>query len=231
MDAIHAREGRVSAFARRLRDKLAAALGPQPEWLQKKQQVDRAFDQAHGVDTGGVTHLKRLRLAGDPRDSVPHIASDPDEFDSALAALPVDPARFTFVDLGAGKGRALLLAARRGFRRIVGVVFAREVVDVAQGNLRAARLPEGVDARVIEQDATTYELPQEPLVLFMYNPFGGQTMQAVARRTRAALERHPRPLHVLYLNPFHLEGWIAEGFAVDRREHFAILTLPQPPSS
>lgn len=206
--------------------KLASALGAEPEWVRRKRVVDRAFDQELGVDTGGVTELKGLRLAGDAADSVAHIASDPDEFGNAMAALDIDPGRFTFVDLGAGKGRALLLAARHGFRKVVGVEFARELVEAAERNIRAAHTRQSPPVRILEQDATCYDLPDEPLVLFMYNPFGGRTMQDVARRAAASLRRNPRPHHVLYLNPFHLDGWTAAGFSVDRREHFAVLRLP-----
>jgi SAM-dependent methyltransferase len=225
MNAIVQGVDRVSRIARRLGSKLASALGPEPDWLRKKRHVDHVFDQAHGVDTGGVTTLKGLRLAGDARDSVQHIATDPDEFHNALAALDADPARFTFVDLGAGKGRALLLAARSGFRRVVGVEFAHELVKTAERNIRAARDLCHASIHMVEQDATAYELPEDPFVLFMYNPFGGKTMEAVAHRTRASLQRRPRPHHVLYLNPFHLEGWTAAGFSVDRRDHFAVLRL------
>ena len=115
MNAIQENLGRLSRVAQRLGHRLSTAFGPQPDWLRKKQAVDSDFDQAHGVDTGGVTELKRLDVAGDADDSVPHIASDPDEFHSAMGALGIDFKRFTFVDVGAGKGRALLLAAAYGF--------------------------------------------------------------------------------------------------------------------
>jgi SAM-dependent methyltransferase len=216
--------GRVSKLPRRLAGMVAEALGPEPEWMKKKWRVDREFDEKFGVSTGGITQLKRLHLAGSREDAAPHIAADPDEFSAALGALGADFSQYTFVDLGAGKGRALLLAAAYGFKEIVGVEFARELVEVAQRNIRAARAPDSPPISILEQDATTYELPDGPIVLFMYNPFAGKTMETVARRTRESLERNPRPLHVLYLNPFHLEGWVDAGFSVDRREHFAILT-------
>lgn len=217
--------GRVAKLSRRLGNKLVEALGPEPEWLRKKWRVDREFDQALGVSTGGITQLKKMRLAGSSEDGLPHIASDPDEFRNAVDALNTDLSQFTFVDLGAGKGRALLLAARHGFRKIIGVEFSRELVEIAERNIRAAFSPASPAISIIEQDAAMYDLPADPIVLFMYNPFGPKTMEAVARRTRASLEKNPRPLRVLYLNPFHLEGWIETGFSVDRREHFAMLDL------
>ena len=221
MHAFHKSLGRLSRVAQRLGTRLTSTFAPQPDWLKKKQAVDTHFDTAHGVETGGITELKRLELAGDARDSVPHIASDPDEFHSAMGALGIDFKRFTFVDVGAGKGRALLLAAGYGFKRIIGVEFARELVEVAQRNIRAARIT--APTNIVHADATKYELPEEPIVQFMYNPFGGNTMATVARRTRASFDKNPRPLHVVYVVPKELDTWVEAGFVAERRDHYAIL--------
>jgi SAM-dependent methyltransferase len=216
--------GLLSRAAVRLANFLPPALRPEPDWLRKKRSVDSHFDEAHGVDTGGITDLKQLHVVGDPSDSVAHIASDPDEFNSALAGLGIaDFGGFTFVDLGAGKGRALLLAARHGFKRVVGVEFARQLVDVAQRNIRAAGSWVAERTSIVQHDAGTYELPHEPVVLFMYNPFGARTMAAVAQRTRASFERSPRPLHVVYVVPEQLDAWTQAGFVAERRDHYAIL--------
>ncbi|MEJ5991876.1 class I SAM-dependent methyltransferase [Ramlibacter sp. PS3R-8] len=211
----------MSRAAQRLGTRLTSTFGPQPDWIRKKQAVDSDFDSAHGVDTGGITELKRLDVTGDAQDSVPHIASDPDEFHSAMSALGIDFKRFTFVDVGAGKGRALLLAAGYGFQRIIGVEFARELVEVAQRNIRAAGISATTD--IVHADATKYELPDEPIVQFMYNPFGGKTMEAVARRTRDSFDRNPRPLHVVYVVPKELDTWVQAGFVAEQRDHYAIL--------
>jgi hypothetical protein len=228
MNVLHQSLERVSRAAQRLGTRLSAAFGPQPEWMAKKQVVDAEFDSAHGVDTGGITMLKRLDVAGDADDSVPHIASDPEEFSSAMDALGIDFTRFTFVDVGAGKGRAMLLASHYRFRRLVGVEFARELVDVARRNIQVAGPSISSRARIVHQDATTYELPNEPIVLFMYNPFGCRTMAAVAERTRASFDRNPRPLHIVYLVPKELDTWTAAGFVADQRDHYAILRPVAP---
>jgi glyoxylate reductase len=51
----------------------------------------------------------------------------------------------------------------------------------------------------------------------------GRIGQAVARRARASFDRNPRPLHVVYVVPMHLDPWIEAGFAAERRDHYAIL--------
>jgi SAM-dependent methyltransferase len=202
--------------------------GSEAEWVKRKRSVDRDFDAAHGIDTWGITQLKGL---GVPRESwsesVPHIAVDPDEFASALSAVDVDLSKLTFVDFGSGKGRALLLAADYPFRRIIGVEFAEPLVQTAQTNIR--RYGERHDVsriEVVHSDALKYDLPAEPELIFLYNPFGPTMMKVVAERTRASLTAAPRDAVVLYLNPFHVEAWIDAGFMeLKRGSHFSLLKL------
>lgn len=170
----------------------------------------------NGVDTGGIAHLDRLTVIGNVRDGVRHIAVDPDEFHSALRAIDADLSKLIFVDLGSGKGRALLLAAQYPFKARIGVEFATELVEIARAN--------GLET--IHADAIQYELPPVPTLLFLYNPFGRETMGRVAERTRASLKANPRELIVLYLNPFQLDSWTDAGFRLEHRGgHFAVLRV------
>lgn len=70
---------------------------------------------------------------------------------------------------------------------------------------------------VVHSDALNYDLPPDPELLFLYDPFGEATMKAVAERTRASWVANPRELRVLYLNPFHLNVWTEAGFTNIRR--------------
>ena len=46
-------------------------------------------------------------------------------------------------------------------------------------------------------DATEYELPGSPLVLYFYNPFLEPVMQRVLANIAASLEAEPRPAYVV----------------------------------
>lgn len=197
---------------------LKRQFAPKPEWLKKKLLVDREFDAMYGVDTGGYTYLGSLKIRSPNwREGNSHIAADPEEFAAAMSALDVDLSRFTFIDLGSGKGRALMLAAQYPFERIIGVEFSERLVETARRNL-------GDRAETILADATQYDLPPVPTILFLYNPFQGTVMEAVAERTKASLAAHPRHLTVLYLNPFHVDAWLKAGFSeAHRGPHFSVL--------
>ena len=215
-------------LAHRLAAEVRTRLGREPEWRKRKRMVDQQFDARFGVSTGGITHLKELDVAGASwRDGVDHIASDPGEFTAAIDALDVDLSGFTFIDLGSGKGRALLLASDYPFRQIIGVEFGEPLVQAARQNVEAIAESRDVSRiSIVHADALEYDLPNEPSILFLYNPFGASVMEVVAERTRASLLAGPRELIVQYLNPFQLETGRQVGFdLVEHGPHFAVLKL------
>jgi SAM-dependent methyltransferase len=184
---------------------------------------DARYDAEHQVDTA-ARHLRKLSIASaNRRFGVDHIATDPEEFARAVAQLPIRPEEFVFVDLGSGKGRALLLAGEYPFRRIIGVEFARELHQIAATNTRSR---ERIQVHCL--DAVEFDFPLEPLVVFLYNPFGPEVMARVAQRLHDSYAARPRLIYVLYINPFHLEPWQALGFRTVRSgDPFVILTPPQ----
>jgi predicted RNA methylase len=165
------------------------------------------FNRRHGLDTGGRQRLSHaVRAAARHGDGVDFEATSPGEWRRAIRALPItDPGAFTFLDLGCGKGLTLILARMEGFGRIIGVELDPSVAAAARGNV--ARWRSGDAIEVVEADAVGFPLPAEPCVLYLYNPFGSQTMEAVARAVETSLDRRPRPLFVVYVNPVHQGVW------------------------
>jgi tRNA G46 methylase TrmB len=49
-----------------------------------------------------------------------------------LNSIPLQPNVFAFIDMGSGKGRALLVASEFPFARIVGVEISRELSGIAE---------------------------------------------------------------------------------------------------
>jgi len=181
---------RIATFAR---GKKAAA--PQPG--------RHAIDIAYEIDTGGVIHWDRIGANSSSGLYVhPFVSSQPSIIRQALRLLP-DCGGFTFVDLGAGKGRALVVASEFAFRRIVGVELSSDLVAVIAQNARvvAERYPQRPKIEAVLSDVADYRLPDEPLVLFMYNPFFGPLMQRVVQAIERSLRNCPRDLHVVYVKP------------------------------
>ena len=54
---------------------------------------------------------------------------------------------------------------------------------------------------VVHADATEWELPAEPLVVYLYNPFARPAFEAFAANLSHSLQAHPRQLFLLYMFP------------------------------
>jgi precorrin-6B methylase 2 len=161
---------------------------------------DWAFDWRYGVDTGGITPLKKLAI--DSRHVAHGVHYAPTRvryFRAVLRTLPI-PQDSVFVDLGAGKGRLLLLAAQSGrFRKVVGVEFSAELCHVGEQNIRRFRrhCASHVGFEVVHADAADYEVQPDQNVFFMFNPFDHVVMQQVIQRIGQSLQEVPRPIWLI----------------------------------
>jgi hypothetical protein len=174
---------------------------------QRVGRMERAenFDARFGTDTTAVIYPWKLPSTG--RESNPQI--HPYEGTPAwlireiLGSIPLRPREFVFVDFGSGKGRALLVASEFPFAKIVGVELASELHQIAEENVKRYRpASQQCDAFSLHcLDATAYDFGSQPLVLFMYNPFGEATLRSVLGNLEASLRATPREAFVVYLNP------------------------------
>src|SRR3981189_2747605 len=90
-------------------------------WSPKRRRARReelAFDRRHGIDTATPTAVAALGVAGDSAGPAGEYKPSGIAFvRAALGRLDIAHAQYSFVDLGSGKGRALLLASHLPFRR------------------------------------------------------------------------------------------------------------------
>jgi Histone methylation protein DOT1 len=163
-----------------------------------------AFDLAHQVETSQRVH--QSDLATDSPNWVYGVGYWPTPVAlvrEVLSSLPVQHEQFTFIDLGSGKGRVLLLASDYPFKRIIGVEYAPELQQVACENIRRYESA-NQKCRVIQvvcQDMTEFALPEGPLVIFLYNPASEPVMRIVVKNIISSLRDCPRPALVVYVTP------------------------------
>jgi len=179
------------------------------------------FDLAHGTDTGGLITGADL-ASGHPSD--PHIAGyaavPPSRFHNILSRWqasnpPHAVAEYMFIDLGCGKGRAVLLASEYGFREVIGIELNTALAATARDNADRwtaagkARSP----IRIEQGDALEVTLSDSPCVVFLYNPFDAPLMQRLADRLAAEFQNRPADLEVLYAKPEQANAF-AQSFAM-----------------
>jgi SAM-dependent methyltransferase len=162
------------------------------EYLNEKQ-----FDRKLGIDTSG-----RIKPAGESelsQQSAGYQGTVPEVFKVILDKLSIDPREFAFVDLGCGKGRTLILAAHRSFKAVIGVEYDQELAQIAEMNLRKqGYLSPGTLNAVICGDASEYLLPDEHVVIYLFNPFKSDIMRRVLDNICAPSSKER---YIIYYNP------------------------------
>jgi SAM-dependent methyltransferase len=173
--------------------------------------ADAMIDAAYGVHTLAerrytVTDAAATRYR-DPATNMPSYYLRLRALRDALELTPQD----ALVDLGCGCGRALSVFARRPLRYCRGVEFELGAATVARANARRLRgRRAAID--IITGDAAEYPFSDETLV-YLFNPFGADTLRAVLANLRRSLELKPRRLRLCYYNPKHGDllqaaGWL-----------------------
>lgn len=162
------------------------------------------FDLTHGVETSQRIHQSDLKTDSENWVyAVGYWPTPPELLREALSALPIRQDGFTFIDLGSGKGRVLMMASDYPFAQIIGVEFAPSLHQIAVENIRrykaATQKCHKIEARC--EDMTKFVFPDVPLVLFVYNPASSVIMQAVKHNLTVSLESNPREAWIIYVTP------------------------------
>jgi SAM-dependent methyltransferase len=122
-------------------------------------------------------------------------ASDVTLVEWAIASCGVPFERTTFVDVGCGKGRVLILASRKPFKKIVGFDYSLDLLNSCRKNLKHLGLEERCETDL--GDAASFVFPEGELMLFLYNPFDSPLFEAVLERIRAIKDS----VTIAYLGP------------------------------
>ncbi len=165
----------------------------------------RLFDWRHGVSTCGTVNLTDVTLVGSNTGHGRYYPSHPKFLSEVLGSLNVDHSSHTFVDLGSGKGRVLLVASEFPFSEIIGVEFATELHEIASRNIGQykSKTQRCKNVKSLNLDAAEFDFPLTPLVLYMFNPFGPAVLVPVLQRLQRSLDSHPRDVTLLYETPYH----------------------------
>jgi len=179
------------------------------------RRAGQSFDAAYHVTTEALIFLGELdpENVGAGIEFATHYEATPvHDAELLLDASPLTPERSTFVDVGSGMGRVVLLASLRPFRQIVGVEISPALHQIARDN-RQRFPPADVrcrDVRLVRADAASFTFPRGDLVVYLYNPFGAEVLEPVLD---ALLSAPQRDIVLLYHTPLRRES-------IERRDVF-----------
>ena len=170
--------------------------------------IRHPFDLEFGVRTSGLVAGRHLNC-GHRHDQhiTAYYAIAPSVFRAMIVRwrrcrplAPID--EYTFLDVGAGMGRAALLAAEYPFRAVAGIELHAALARVGRRNMSLWRAAGRARApmRMFCRDAVDFPLPAGPCVAFLFNPFGAPVLKRLLRNWSGSLAQNARPLDILYVN-------------------------------
>jgi len=167
------------------------------------------IDRILNVDTAQRVELAQLGL--DAPDRVSYEPAGWRELRRILRPADIS-GDDVFLDLGSGKGRMILLAARYRFRKVIGVEIAEPLTAVARRNVASCRLrPRCGEIELVTADVLDYGIPDDVSVVYMFNPFRGAVFDAVVAQLIASVDRRPRRLLLIYRDGRNCERLTSTG--------------------
>jgi SAM-dependent methyltransferase len=173
------------------------------------------YDWEHRVNTTSGTVGWRERLLGVFLS--PYQPTDAALFQEMMDGLAIDFREFTFIDVGSGKGRTLLMASEYPFHRILGVEILPELHHAAEQNIQAYHSATQQCALIesIGMDAREFEFPREALLLYLFNPLPESALREVLLKLERSLAETPREVWIVYHNP-QLDAALAASSFLER---------------
>ena len=175
--------------------------------------IDLLFDKRFGTDTSSWARIEDL--------SIDSINVNKAEMYQVTRFLPLRkliisqhfPNNSVFIDLGCGKGRALIIAAQCGIKKLRGVEFSPELCQIAKENIRLYQEKTGnsADFNVSETDVVNYVIQPDENIFFLFNPFDDEIIAKVLQNLSNNLNDHPRKLWIIYHNPVYKQAIDASG--------------------
>ena len=203
---------------------------------KSNQPVIHPFDRQHGTDTSGLLPASVIvqGTSATEAELTAYYGVAPSILEALLdiwlqrAAPPQSIERYTFLDVGAGKGRAILIASAYPFASVEGIELNESLADIAQANIALwYDDPETAPLAPIvlhHADATKHPLPRTPTVAFLFHPFEAPILRRFLRHVEQHLAKHVQPFDLVYVNAEH-------GSLVDQNPAFKMVWEGRVPMS
>jgi len=163
-----------------------------------------------GIDLHGGSNPQDNGLS--PERANGHRDSGGPDLHKLLATLPIS-SRDAVVDMGCGKGGAMITLARYPFARVDGIELSPQLAQVAHMNIERLGIR---NATVFCGDAAMFQDLDIYTHVYMYHPFPANIMSSVLVNLTASVHRQKRRITVIYKNPLFHDLVVGAGFDLIR---------------
>ena len=195
--------------------------------FRSRLEEDLSFDRLNGTDTDGLIQLHELKVSEeDCKLGNRYEPAHPWVVRDFFKHMPVRFDEYVFIDLGSGKGRALLLASHYPFQQIIGVELAEELHAVAVRNIEVYRA-QGIRCRAVCSlcmGADSFVFPPQKLIISLFNSFQAEVLEKVVGNLTTSLAKRPREVYFVYVNPLFKHVIESTGIFKLIRKHSRYIT-------
>lgn len=177
-------------------------------WLDQRQDD---FDGKYGVQTERWMDVNEAQIEDSAAraDAIRYVPTPEPVLRHILSSVLMEHSaeRLSFVDLGCGQGRTLLIASQFPFAQVAGVELSPLHAQVARDNVRrylaqpSARRAQRSQIAVHCANAAEFDFPDSDLLIYLYRPFVGPVFRAVAEHLSQFCRRTGRRVLVAYSCP------------------------------
>ena len=168
--------------------------------------IDYWFDLKYGTDTMNFVELRKLEINSSSRESGVDYVPTRARHLQTIFYMGIFTKDDTFIDLGSGKGRTLLIASEY-FKKVKGIEFSEELCEIAKRNImiysekKREQLCDKI--QVIHADVADYNINDEENVFFMYNLFDETVLRKFLKNLEVSINKVPRTVWMIYYYPVH----------------------------
>ena len=120
----------------------------------------------------------------------------------------------SFLDIGCGCGRPLIVAKEVGFLKLYGVDISKQLIEKCGTNLKKLN----INADIICSDIENYSIPNENLVIFMFNSLKEDKLSLLIEN----LKKRQNKYLFIYYNPKHKNPFQAKPIYTYKNSHFGM---------
>ena len=168
--------------------------------------ADRVFDR--GLDTSDPVNDVPEAAA---LDGIHYVPSTWHILPRVLRAIGASD-RDVLTDFGCGKGRIVHQAAKWPLKRVIGVEVSPRLAGIARvlvaEHRHEYRCP---NVEIVVCDAARFQVPDDLTIAYLFDPFRGDTLDAVLRNLIESIDRRPRGVRLIYVHPVSGADVLATG--------------------
>jgi SAM-dependent methyltransferase len=161
----------------------------------KWPEVRYAFFRALGLLDLSIVEVESLNLSGEQANR--HESSGGFQLENILGSLEIK-SEDKIVDLGCGKGGAIISIAKFPFSQISGVEISPLLVAIANRNIKLVGIR---NVEIFCCDARAFHDLDKYNYIFLFNPFPSDVIVEVIENIKGSLKRRHRVLNMIYVNP------------------------------